>query len=208
MSPCDHPHLLILSGALSNFHSPAQFGPSPWPELTPIFSMSSTFLNFDILHPAAEAWMGADDLSREFGGEDKVPTWDDMFDDRLLWRGSTTGAQFSPQKPWWNMSQRIRLVEMATRRGGETRVLFPHLDPNAPVGFGHTLKYNNLNAAFMDVAFSGQPNQCDGKICDVIGNMFEFRKRMSFPEAGGYKYILDVSELVPQPAIRIQFPPF
>lgn len=192
MSPCHHPHLLLLSGALSNFHKSVQFGPSPWPELTPVFSMSSTFLNFDILHPAAEGWMDAEELSRGFGGEDKVPTWDDMFDDRLLWRGSTTGSYYSSENPWWNMSQRIRLVEMATRRGGETRVLIPHLVPDAPVGFGHTLKYNTLNTAFMDVAFVGQPHQCEKKLCDAISNMFEFRKRMPLPEAGGYKYILDI----------------
>lgn len=194
MSPCNHPSLLLLNGMLASFHYKNQFGPDPWPDFTPIFSMSSTFLNFDILHPAAESWMSAEDLARDAGGEDHVLEWDNMYDERLLWRGSTTGANHAQDTLWWNVSQRIRLVEMATRRGGETRVLSPPLaGRDAAVGFGRTLKYNALNNAFMDVAFSGKPHQCDEKMCAILSRMFEFRKLMTFKEAIGYKYIMDVS---------------
>ncbi|GJJ08524.1 hypothetical protein Clacol_002742 [Clathrus columnatus] len=192
MSPCDHPNLLLLNGALSGYHYSSQFGPTPWSEFTPIFSMSSTFLNFDILHPAAEAWMSANEIAKDAGGEDQVLKWDDMYDERLLWRGSTTGAHHAPGR-WWNVSQRTRLVESATRRGGETRVLFPPLaGRDAAVGFGRTLKYSALNSAFMDVAFSGSPQQCEEKTCSLLKQRFEFRKRMSYKEAGAYKYVMDI----------------
>jgi len=187
MSPCHHPLHLLQSGYLAQYHYSHQFGPSPAHMLAPTFAISTSPLHNDLLSPAPEQWVEQDELGID-------PPWADKVDERLLWRGSNTGTLFKEGGDW-NTSQRIRLVAMGTRRGGETRVLFPRgeeVDRTSGVGFGENVKWNVLNSAFMDVAFVGNPVQCRGELCGVLQNMFEWRKKQSYTEAWHYKYIMDV----------------
>lgn len=184
MSPCHHPLHLLQSGFLAQYHYSHQFGPSPSHMLAPTFAISTSPLHNDLLSPAPEQWVDQDEMGID-------PPWADKVDERLLWRGSNTGTLFQEGGDW-NTSQRIRLVAMGTRRGGETRVLFPRGDRTSGVGFGENVKWNVLNSAFMDVAFVGNPVQCRGDLCEILQDMFEWRKKQSYTEAWHYKYIMDV----------------
>ncbi|KAF8576246.1 glycosyltransferase family 90 protein [Ramaria rubella] len=203
MSPCLHPTHLTLSGFLSQHHYPYQFGPTPDPALAPTFSMCVSPLHNDILTVAPEQW------TDEVGTD---PEWEEKSDSRLLWRGSNTGVLHREGNEW-NVSQRIRLVEMGTRRGGEMRVLMPRgvgdgdveavrvgesededVVPGweGGVGYGTTIRMSALNSAFMDVAFVGAPMQCQPPVCDVLKGMFEWRSRQTWQDAWQYKYIMDI----------------
>ncbi|KAF8517358.1 hypothetical protein BU17DRAFT_76415 [Hysterangium stoloniferum] len=184
MSPCLHPTHLTLNGFLSQFHYNHQYGPSPSNTLALTFSICSSPLHSDILTSAPEQFVDSEGIGND-------PDWDDKPDDRLLWRGSNTGTLARPGTEW-NVSQRIRLVELATRRGGELKVLLPPDNRDASVGHGETLKIGALNAAYMDIAFSGKPTQCRDHICGELERMFEWRKRQSWGDAWMYKYIMDI----------------
>ena len=191
MSPCLHPTHITLNGYLSQYHYPHQNGPTPSSVLAPIFGICATAIHNDILTVAPEQFtegVGAD------------PLWSDKVDQRLLWRGRNTGVLHQSGNEW-NLSQRIRLVEMGTRRGGETNVLLPRGSTasagdggtwNGAVGYGETVSTSALNAAFMDVAFVGKPIQCRDPVCAELQRMFEWRNYQSWQDAWVYKYIIDV----------------
>ena len=188
MSPCLHPTHLTLNGFLSQHRYPHQNGPNPSAVLAPIFSICVTDLHNDILTVAPEQY--ADDLGVD-------PAWADKVDLRLLWRGSNTGTRHETGN-MWNSSQRIRLVEMGTRRGGEMRVLLPRGPGDGgawdgPVGHGESVPTSVLNAAFMDVSFVGKPLQCREPMCEELKQMFEWRRYQPWQDAWLYKYIMDVS---------------
>ena len=191
MSPCLHPTHITLNGYLSQYHYSHQTGPTPSSVLAPIFGICATTIHNDILTVAPEQFtegVGAD------------PLWSDKVDQRLLWRGRNTGVLHQSGNEW-NLSQRIRLVEMGTRRGGETNVLLPRGPTasagdggtwNGAVGYGETVSTSALNAAFMDVAFVGKPIQCRDPVCADLQRMFEWRNYQSWQDAWVYKYIIDV----------------
>ena len=197
MSPCLHPTHLTLIGYLSQYRYPYQFGPSPKSALAPIFSICVTPLHSDILAVAPEQY------SNDVGMD---PAWDDKVDERLLWRGSNTGIIHRVGHAW-NSSQRIRLVEMGTRRGGDTRVLLPRGPgggsggegdahggwDSVAVGYGENVHTSVLNAAFMDVAVVGKPIQCREPVCEELQRLFVWRGYQSWQNAWAYKYIMDVS---------------
>lgn len=54
------------------------------------------------------------------------------------------------------------------------------------------VKTAGLNAALIDVAFTGRAVQCDQKTCAVIEREYDFRKKQTPEEANRYKYFLDV----------------
>ncbi|KAF8487546.1 glycosyl transferase family 90-domain-containing protein [Gautieria morchelliformis] len=191
MSPCLHPSHIHLNGFLSQFHYPHQFGPSPHSFLAPTFSICVSPLHQDILTAAPEQY--TDDV-----GED--PAWGDKADARLLWRGSSTGILHQTGNEW-NSSQRIRLVEMSTRRGGEMQVLLPRGPGGSAgdgsgwdgaVGFGDPVRASTLNAAFMDVSFVGKPIQCIEPVCTELKRMFQWHPYQSWQDAWMYKYIMDI----------------
>lgn len=184
---------MIHNGYLSQYHYKHQFGPNPEPVLTPTFSICISPLHSDILAVTPEQY------SDEVGAD---PLWGEKEDERLLWRGSNTGILHQAGN-WWNASQRVRLVELGTRRGGETRVLLPR-GPGGigggkrddAVGYGENVRTSALNAAFMDVGFVGEPIQCREPVCEELGHMFEWRAYQSWQDAWMYKYIMDVSLLL------------
>ena len=178
MDPCLHPSHLTLNGYLSQYRN----GPNPHRQLVPTFSICASTLHSDILTVAPEQF------EDEIGAD---PAWDEKPDERLLWRGSNTGILYQ-DGALWNISHRIRLVEMGTRRGGTTRVLIPRQAASG-VGSGEEFKTSLLNTGFMDVAFVKEPIQCRGPICNQLKHMFEWRVTQSWQDAWQYKYIMDVS---------------
>jgi hypothetical protein len=77
--------------------------------LLPTFSLSKTALHTDVLGVPMEQWM------------ENLPTipWERRTQDKLLWRGSNTGAYYSDEIDW-RKTHRVRLVELAS--GGDEMV--------------------------------------------------------------------------------------
>lgn len=87
MDPCSHPTITHLQGFLSA-HG---IGPEPTKDLYPVLAMCKTSLHSDVLAVSMENWT-------EDVGED--PPWDEKKDERLVWRGKTTGILFNADTPW------------------------------------------------------------------------------------------------------------
>ena len=127
------------------------------------------------------------------------PDFPDRLDERLSWRGTTTGMEQTEDTMWRNL-QRIRLVGWANERNGTASVLQPTKSKNERVGEGRSVSKARFNPAMLDVAFVGKPNSCVQPICDIIEKEFEFRKYQDAAMAANYKYVLDVS----MPFLRLE----
>ncbi|WWD20528.1 hypothetical protein CI109_105004 [Kwoniella shandongensis] len=175
MDLCTNPSLIPIHGALA--------GKSPKVRpLTPIFSLSKTSLHSDVLGVPVEQWVNTDDLP-------DVP-WEEKTEDKLMWRGSNTGAYHSAYTPW-RASHRTRLVKMANmissstntstnnhweqEQGGSTRDRSSNpssetveILPNPKDMKSQKLKegskrygWSEVNDKYMNLAFTGGPLQCN-----------------------------------------------
>ncbi|RYP80483.1 hypothetical protein DL770_006200 [Monosporascus sp. CRB-9-2] len=153
-------------------------------DLFPIFSQSKISSYADILYPSPWYWY------------DKVP-YDEAKDvawaqkeDRLYWRGSTTGG-FS-RYGGWRRQHRQRLVQklnaadnatILVNVGGGSGGGGERWEPRSvPRG-----DYRDL----VDVYFSGV-GQCDPGDCDAQREFFEVREHAGQQDAWGYRHLLDV----------------
>jgi hypothetical protein len=148
-----------------------------------MFSYSSTTLHHDIV-PAMH-WV------------DEIPPHIDLdfydrLDERLSWRGTTTGI-FQGEDTRWRSSHRIRLVGWANERNGTASVLQPTTSRNERVGEGKSVARSRLNPAMFDVAYVGNAHSCTQAVCGIVQNEFEFREYQNEATAQNYKYVLDVS---------------
>ena len=181
MDPCNHPSILYQHGQfLSHNH-----GPVPDRVMIPQFSYSSTKLHHDIVPATPINWI--DDIWRS-----DDPDFEDKVDERLLWRGTTTGMWASPNSRW-RSQQRMRLVQWANEREGAAFVLRPTESRNERIGKGKLLSKARINPAMMDVTYAEEPHSCDPELCKLIKEEYAFRGRQSLKAAGLYKYVLDVS---------------
>lgn len=139
------------------------------------------------------------------GGED---VWIEKEEERLLWRGLNTGIHHGKEKPWKD-AQRDRLMDLVSsppssnsrpqkRTTSHPKTIDVLLtDPSSFDGFEtQSLKKSILNPAMMDIAFAGKPGQCEPEVCKEVEERWEWRRRMGVKEAGRYKYVLDVSQLL------------
>ena len=152
--------------------------------MVPQFSYSSTSLHHDILPATPINWV--EDIKRE-----SDPKFEDKIDDRLLWRGTTTGMWAGGDSRWWNQ-QRMRLVRLANQLNGTIDVLRSTTSPTEKVGEKVQMSMARVNPAMLDVTFAGEPHSCSPEVCEVVKEEYEFRKHQSVEDAGNYKYILDV----------------
>ncbi|KAG9311109.1 glycosyl transferase family 90-domain-containing protein [Chiua virens] len=200
MDPCMHPELLTSHG---QFLSHDQ-GPFSRPTLVPRFSFCATVLHHDIRPPVPYGWDwnsdgdpdGDEDEDGAFEGD--VP-WERKVDERLGWRGRTTGM-WASRNTMWVQGQRARLVTLASALEGNVSVL---LTPEkvreggeevTPVGEPETVLLAHVNPAWMDIAFTEKPIGCDerGGTCKEMTKMWEFRRAQGRHEEGRYKFILDI----------------
>ncbi|GAA98055.1 glycosyltransferase family 90 protein [Mixia osmundae IAM 14324] len=154
-------------------------GPGP-ARLYPLFSFSKTSMHSDLLATPLE----------QFGsrvGDD--PPWDEKPYDSMLWRGSSTGADHS-KGTLWKSSQRARLVALGM--DGSRNATLRWADGSGrlrqTVASSHA-----LNTAFLDVAFAGEPTQCnhgDGT-CAILKRDYRFEDSMGPSEANLYKFVFD-----------------
>ncbi|THG96539.1 hypothetical protein EW145_g7761 [Phellinidium pouzarii] len=179
MDPCNHPaHLFINGQFLSHYE-----GPSPHRVLVPQFSSSTTLLHYDVLPIPPPGW----------GEERRDIAWERKYDERLQWRGLNTGMICTPNTRW-RQSQRFRLVDLTSSVEGDVTVLRPPRQGEElnQVGEGEKWSKARINPAMLDIAFSGNPVQCEGETCEELRAKFDWRKRMDTEESSRYKYIIDV----------------
>src|SRR5882762_2473565 len=143
MDPCIHPSLLHHHGQfLTHSH-----GPVPDQIMIPQFSYSSTTLHNDIVPATPNNWIA--DVHHQ-----DDPDYEDKLDERLLWRGTTTGM-FAASNTRWRSQQRMRLVAWANERNGTAFVL-PPTKKTERVGKGKLLPKSRLNPAMMDIAYADE----------------------------------------------------
>lgn len=196
MNPCTHPSLFTTHGEFLSH----EIGPLPQRTLVPRFSLCATLLHHDIRPPVPYGWQykpGPEPFS-DGAFEGDVP-WELKVDERLGWRGRTTGIYASPNSLWTH-GHRERLVTFANMLEGNVSVLrvaknAGRDDESIPVGEPESVRLASVNPAWMDVAFSGKPISCDQstRMCDEMEALWEFRRIQKKHEEGRYKFILDVS---------------
>lgn len=181
---CQHPELLGLHGMLSGRNPHVQ------PELLPVFSLSKTTLNTDILGVPTEQWVS----------EMPAIPWKQRSRNRLMWRGSNTGAYHSTETTWRD-SHRARLVKMTTTgEDGDHDEVW--MLPAPLVGGEQSLKdtavkgiRSGVNSQMLDIAFAGKPLQCNEEdgTCDDLMDEYTFKAvHMTFEEALQFKFIVDI----------------
>lgn len=165
--------------------------------LVPRFSLCATLVHHDIRPPVPYGWSKDFDEHERGGGrgafEGDLP-WDQKVDERLGWRGRTTGMWASPDTLWMH-GHRARLVTLANVLEGNVSMLRVPADENEPVGEQESVRFGRVNPAWMDIAFTDNPIACDVKrgTCSEMEKLWEFRRVQGRGEEGRYKFILDVS---------------
>jgi len=176
MDPCHNPELTHIS-TLSDYPE----GPQPRKAFIPAFARAKTLLHADILGIPTE------DAMQET--PDEVP-FREKTDKRVLWRGRTTGIDMTIDKAW-NMSHRLRFVQLANRQDGHAWVIPPPNDVKDRVSPARKWALQDLNQWFFDVAFV-EVLQCPEVVCKQIEQEYTLKEIM-YPEEGKhYKYIVDL----------------
>ncbi|KAF9240418.1 glycosyl transferase family 90-domain-containing protein [Melanogaster broomeanus] len=163
MNPCTHPSLLTLHGQFLSHKA------GPYPQLP-------------------YGWTSGEDAEEK--GDVR---WDMKVDERLAWRGSTTGIHASPTSLWIH-AHRARLITLANTLAGNVSILPVPEDASTPVGEPEEVRLGRVNPAWMDVAFAGTAVGCDkdGGTCKKMESLWEFRKWQERSQEGRYKFIFDV----------------
>lgn len=152
---CQHPEYRHLHGMTSK--TGVGLGP-----IVPLFTWAKMNLHSDILVTPLEQY------SESYIGYD--PPWELKSHSKLLWRGSTTGAEFRTNEPW-KLSQRARVHFMTHEREGERKILWTDASGKQQE---KTTSAAALNDLYMDTSFSGGPVQCDEETCKVMEKIIKF----------------------------------
>lgn len=155
-------------------------------ELVPLFTFAKTTTQNDVLVTPLEQF------SDTYIGDD--PPWAQKKLSKLLWRGSTTGAEFMKGINW-KSSQRSRLhfishEDNITSKESTLKVLVENPKTKEVEVLDRDLK--GLNDRFMDTSFSGGPVQCDPETCDYMRAHIQFAHTMGLDESYQYKYLIDL----------------
>ncbi len=182
MDPCLHPHLLREHGQFL----PWRKGPVPSRRMVPSFAYSQTLLHHDITIAHTASWLG------EISDEEAIP-WEMKTDDRLHWRGSTTGIPLIRDMEW-QFSHRMRMMDWVEKgMDGNVTILAPPRLSEEQMGKSELVRKARYGPAMLDMAFSDDPVQCDPDVCEELKKMYEFMRRRSQKEQARYRYIFDVS---------------
>ncbi|GAA5901069.1 uncharacterized protein JCM6883_004741 [Sporobolomyces salmoneus] len=188
MNLCLNPENQLIHGFTS------WVGPRPG-TLYPIFSHTTTHLHSDFLVPPI------DQYDHRLGSD---PDWDEKRFDKVVWRGSTTGADLNIEhsRRW---SQRVRLCRLPFEPGSKTLPYSPsdssissneELDSIGPLST-FTANTKSLAQQYFDFAFVGNGvTQCDQdpKLCKEFSKQFKWDSEgwMEPELQNEYKYVIDV----------------
>ncbi|KAF5310074.1 hypothetical protein D9619_010334 [Psilocybe cf. subviscida] len=171
MDPCQYPSHFLLHGQFI----PHGKGPEPYQHLIPQFSFSPSRVHYDITPANPLNW-----INEIYPFEDNLD-WEERWDARLQWRGSNTGIYYSDNVRW-DLSHRSRLMIWA----GDGRA-----EGELTMRRNVTVRKEQWVPAMLDIAFSGEPVNCDPNVCAELQNIFEYRKRHDGMTSGKYKYYID-----------------
>ncbi|WWC70900.1 uncharacterized protein I206_104852 [Kwoniella pini CBS 10737] len=101
--PCQNPYLIPVHGLTLEPHGHDSL-PKPHTQLLPLFSLAKTSINSDILVTPT------DQFDFAIG---KDPVWEEKDNDKLVWRGSSTGISMMNSSIPWRQAHRIRLHHFA-----------------------------------------------------------------------------------------------
>lgn len=174
MDICQHPEAMHLHGFTTAIGTNLA-------NLVPLFTFAKTNVHSDVLATPLEQY------SDTYIGYD--PEWEDKTINKLLWRGSTTGAEFRKDVEW-KLSQRARLHFLGHETQGKKHVLWA--DKRESRMRVSDFEIADLNREYMDVSFSGHPVQCDDETCALMDRIIEFAPTMGLDDSYQYKFLMDV----------------
>ncbi|OAA60094.1 Lipopolysaccharide-modifying protein [Cordyceps fumosorosea ARSEF 2679] len=151
-------------------------------DLLPIFSQSKTSVNNDILYPSLWYWV---DMVH-YDATSDVP-WSKK-QDRLYWRGSTTGGFATGGN--WKGHHRQRFVDMMSGNGSAT-VLSRRGDDHAAGGWAVETVERGEYRDLVDVAFT-KVVQCDEADCAAQTAHFDVQARASQQDGWHSRMVLDM----------------
>lgn len=146
--------------------------------LRPIFQLSKFARNPEFLTTPLDAYENAT--------SSHSLSWDEKTEDKVLWRGTTTGDSYSKRKSYdWHKSHRPRLVLMANSNEGKRDIWVKRNG----MWQSETWPLAELNAHWMDVALSAEPHQCNKEdgTCEEMSNELTKKPRVNHDEAAKYK---------------------
>jgi hypothetical protein len=182
MDPCNHPDHFYHHGQFISHN----LGPTGQKHMVPEFGYCSTTIHHNIRFPIPYLWV------EDIYPRSHDPEWADKIDERLLWRGSSTGIYHHNDVKWW-LSHRPALVWATNDLDETTRVLASNTSQDERMGPVREMRKAHINPAAFDVAFAGQPIGCTPDICETMADLYPFREWQNDEEAGRYKYVFDVS---------------
>lgn len=156
--------------------------PGPRP-LVPLFAFSKNSLHADILVTPLEQYLS------HYPGEE-IP-WAKRPYNKLYWRGSTTGTDFSDRNPKWRTSQRMRLYEHTHQKTNHSKILVGGTNQTDPVT-EIEIERSILNEKYFNITFVNKPIQCDEPVCSQMAKLINFVPRVKPEDVLEYKYVLDV----------------
>lgn len=115
------------------------------------------------------------------------PPFEYKTQNKLMWRGSTTGTEFRTGYNW-KESQRARLHYMSAAREGTQEVLWS--DHGAMQLMNASTA--SVNPKYFDMRFSGVPAQCDPETCKIMEETIDFAPTMGLEQQNQYRYLMDV----------------
>ncbi|WWC88564.1 uncharacterized protein L201_003476 [Kwoniella dendrophila CBS 6074] len=186
MDFCEYPELKRLHGAMALDY--AHRSPSI---LKPVLVLSKFPGDSSFQTTPMEAYVNVTSEDVPFLG-----SWEDKTDNRLFWRGSTTGG-YGGQRDW-KESHRMRLHLMINGpKGGDTwwnQQLREIMVPDGKGSYQIVRRWERvLSKAYADVKLSGQPVQCpNAEVCQQVANTIEFGEKVWPDQAAAFKYNLDV----------------
>ncbi|CEQ39606.1 SPOSA6832_01136, partial [Sporobolomyces salmonicolor] len=177
MDACEHPEMQLIHGFTS------WSGPRPG-RLFPIFSSTSSSMHSDLLIPPI------DQYDRRLGND---PEWDDKKYDKVVWRGTTTGADLNVEH-MRNWSQRPRLCRLPFEPGS---LVLPYAPSDTATALGPLSEFSARSQAlaqeWFDFKFLGSAKQCDDPaVCEEFSTQFVWDDWMEPEEQNEYKYVIDV----------------
>jgi hypothetical protein len=150
-------------------------------DLFPIFSQSKISSYADIIYPSP--WYWYEKVSYD---EKQDMEWSQK-EDRLYWRGSTTGG-FS-RDGGWRRQHRQRFVEKINA-GDQARILVNRGTETKQDWQAQAVPRSDYKG-IMDVFFS-HIGQCDEGDCNAQKEFFDVKPRAEQHDAWKYKYLLDM----------------
>ncbi|PHH91079.1 hypothetical protein CDD83_1707 [Cordyceps sp. RAO-2017] len=153
-------------------------------DLLPIFSQSKISSYNDIIYPSPWYW-----YKKVAYEEERDRPWEQK-QDKLYWRGSTTGG-FS-RRGGWRRQHRQHLVQKIN--AGDQALIMVHGDGGGDGGGPRWAAKEVPRGDYRDLidVYFSHVGQCDPGDCEAQAQFFDIKDRAEQQDAWAYKYLLDM----------------